>query len=135
MIIRAVNESDIPEISTWFESISWDLPPVENSLPKQGFLAEQDGKLLACAWLYTSGTSIAEIGWTCTNPKSDSKLQSDAISAVVEFIQKEICKVSGIKSLKLYTKNMKFVQKLEGLNFRKKFPFYQMTWVSRDESA
>lgn len=136
MIIRKITDEDVPEISRWFTSIQWDLPPVANAMPKDGFVAESDGVLVACAWIYLTGSAVAFVQWTNSNPDLDEKVQAEGISAIINQYQ-EMSKhlVPAVKTIVTYTKNERFKTKLKNLGFRSQFNFYQCTWVGkRDEN-
>jgi len=136
MQIRRVEDKDIAEISRWFQSIQWDLPAVERALPKDGYVAENDaGVLIACAWLYVTGSSVSFVQWTNTNPDVKDQEQSDGLSLIIKTIQEMAPKLNPpINSLCIYTKNEKFKEKLKQLDFRSNFGFYQNTWVAKNES-
>lgn len=129
MNIRRVDpDLDVSEISRWFKSLAWDLPPVPDLLPKDGFVAESDGELVACAWLKISGTAEAEILWTCTNPDVSSEKQAQGLTSLIEKL-KGICEHISppIRLIVIRTRNEKFATRLKSLGFRVKFGFYQGT--------
>lgn len=134
MIVRRVTEDDVSEISRWFESIAWDLPAVEGALPKDGLLALNDKNVpVACAWIYVTGSSVAFIQWTNTNPDVSDAEQADGIVKIIKSYQDASLKLSPpVRSIAIYTKNEKFKEKLKQLNFRATFGFYQCTWVAKD---
>jgi len=133
MIIRRVHEEDVPEISRWFESIAWDLPAVEGALPRDGLLALKDGVPVACAWIYVTGSAVAFVQWTNTNPNVSDADQADGIVKIIKSYQEAAPNLQPpVKSLAIYTKNEKFKEKLKSLGFRATFGFYQCTWVAKD---
>ncbi len=135
MIVRKVEDTDIPEISDWFKSIKWDLPAVDGALPKEGYVAEKNGSLVACAWLYLTNSSVAFIQWTNTNPLATESDQAEGLSLIIKTIQEAGPKITPpIKSLCIYTRNDKFKDKLKSLSFRSQFGFNQCTWVAKDET-
>jgi hypothetical protein len=136
MIIRKIEEQDLPEVSRWFESTSWDLPPVEGAIPPDGFVAVKDGKLVACAWIYVTGSACSFVQWTNTNEEIDEKLQSDGVTAIFKHFQEISSHLTPpIKAIVTYTKSEKFKEKLKGLGFRSSFGFYQCTWVGKKNAA
>jgi hypothetical protein len=136
MKIRKVDDADIPELAKWFESISWDLPPVEGAIPRDGYVAEIDGKLVACAWLYLTGSACSFVQWTNTNPDVDEKTQSDGINLILKTFQEMAPHiVPAIKTIVTYTRSEKFREKLKGLGFRSQGGFYQCTWVGKKNAA
>lgn len=135
MKIRSVGEDDVKELSRWFESVKWPMPPAENLLPKDSFLVELDGKPVACAFVYLTGTAFLYISWTNTNPDVSEKEQADGLEKIVKTVQ-EFAKVSSpkIRVIQTFTKNEKFATKLKNLDFRLDFGFYQATWLLKDDS-
>jgi len=137
MKIRKVTDEDVPEIATWFESISWDLPAVDGALPRDGYVAENEkGQLVACAWLYVTGSAISFVQWTNTNPSVKDEEQSAGIAKIIETFKEVAPNLKPpIKALTIYTKNDKFRSKLKTLGFRSQFGFYQCTWVARKNGS
>lgn len=135
MRVEQVTEDHISELSEWFKSIVWDLPPVDGALSKYGFVAIDGKELVSCAWLYTTGSSTAFIQWTATNMHVNPELQSQATSALITYIQ-EFCGriLPKIRTLTNYTKNERFAQKLKHLDFKIDFGYFRSTWVLKDKS-
>lgn len=136
MKVRLFDEKDVKEISRWFESIQWPLPPSDNLLPRDGFVAEDDEDLLACAFLYTTGTSLGIISWINSNPDVSGEIQSEALTSIIKKIQ-EVCSNirPQISQLLIHTKSDKFSHKLKGLGFKTHFGFHQATWVHNGPKA
>lgn len=137
MIIRKITEDDFPEIAKWFESIQWDLPAVEGAIPKDGYVAQtEDGRLVACAWIYLTGTGISFVQWTNTNPAVKETEQSEGISRIIKTFQEVAPQLQPpIKAFTIYTKNEKFKDRLKTLGFRSSFGFYQCTWVAKKNGS
>jgi hypothetical protein len=134
--IKQITEDDVPEVSRWFESISWDMPPIEGSLPPAGYLALKDNKPVACAFAYLTGTSISFVQWTNTNPDVSDKEQSEGLSFVIETVKEIVSSLQPqVKSIVIMTKNEKFATKLKTLGFRTTFGFYQCSWVLKNDKA
>lgn len=69
MLIRPIETEDMLEVSEWFSRRKWPMPPVDQILPRTGFIAiSNSGKKLAVAWIYLTNSSMAFIEWTATNP-------------------------------------------------------------------
>ncbi len=129
---RPFEPADLPQIATWFADIEWPLPPIADMLPKIGAVAEKDGKLLACGWLYTTGTSLAFLSWTATNPDEDIALQGEAMESVIASLQEAVKYQSEIKMIMVLSKSDAFLTRLKKLNFRAKRGFDLCTWITRD---
>jgi hypothetical protein len=135
MAVRQIVEDDIPTISEWFQSIEWPLPPIAKILPHdQGFVSYKDDKLIACAWLYTTGTAMGYISWTNTNPDVAAEVQRDGLTEVIKSIQ-AASKLAGIQVLVTHTKSEKFAQSLKKHGFESKCCFYQSTWVAPNDTS
>jgi hypothetical protein len=134
--VRKITDDDLPEISKWFAAIQWDLPPVEGVFPKDGFVAVKDDTLVACAWIYLTGSAVAFVQWTNTNPDLDEVTQSDGITAIMKQYQEMSKHLSPqVKTIVTYTKNERFKTKLKSLNFRAQFGFFQCTWVGKKDAS
>lgn len=132
MIIRKIQDSDLPEISQWFSSVSWDLPPVEGAIPPDGFLAELDGVPVACAWVYVTGSACSFVQWTNSNPELDERLQSEGLTKIIENFQEMGAHLTPpVKTIVMYTKSDKFKEKLKNMGFRSSNGFHQCTWVAK----
>lgn len=137
MIIRKITDDDFPEISQWFESIQWDLPAVEGALPKFGYVAQKpDGQLVACGWLYVTGSAVSFVQWTNTNPNVKDEDQSAGVAKIIKTFQ-EIAPMlePPVKAITIYTKNEKYKDKLKMLGFRSSFGFFQCTWVAKKNES
>jgi hypothetical protein len=130
---RPFEEGDLAEISGWFASLEWPLPPIEGILPNLGVVVEEEGRLLACGWLYTTGTSLAFLSWTASSPKESPMLQSMAMEKLVTSIQEVVSKHQDrIKVVMALTKSAAFLNKLKGLQFRSKPGFDIATWIVKE---
>ena len=71
VIIRLIQDEDLPEVSEWFTARKWPVPPAGKMLPDTGYVAERvsDGQLLAVAWFYLTNSQVGIIDWIATNPK------------------------------------------------------------------
>lgn len=128
-VVRPIQEADLVEIAKWFESVSWPLPAVAGALPQDGFVAVSGELMTACCFTYPTGTSVAHISWTATNPRAADQVASDGMAAVIKRVQ-ELARAARpeVNCLKCDTKNEAFAQKLKGLGFRVT-QVYQCTWV------
>jgi hypothetical protein len=137
MIVRRAEEKDLFELTRWFESVSWDLPPVQNVIPKEdGYVAELNGVLVACAFLYMTGSSCAFLQWTNVNPDLDNEVQSQGIDAIISKLQSvSMSATPPIRTFVTFTKSEKFAQKLKGLGFRSSYGFHQCTWVAKKNAT
>jgi N-acetylglutamate synthase-like GNAT family acetyltransferase len=137
MIVRRAEEKDLLELTRWFESVSWDLPPVQDVIPTEdGYVAEEDGVLCACAFLYMTGTSCAFLQWTNVNPDVSHEMQSSGIDAIISKLQAvSMSAVPPLRTFVTFTKSEKFAQKLKGLGFRSSYGFHQCTWVAKKNAT
>lgn len=128
---RPFEEKDLPEISAWFSGLQWPLPPQEDIMPELGIVVEDDKGLLSCGWLYTTGTSLAFLSWTATNPERSFDDQGLAMEKLIESVQGAI-KSAGdkIKVVMVLSRSEAFAAKLRKLKFRAKSGFDLCTWVT-----
>lgn len=133
MIIREIiAEEDLPEIARWFETHRWPFPAVPGIGPGLGIIAEEDGVLYACAWIYITGRSLAYIDWLATNPDTPREQNNKALELVIEKIKETASNSSPpVKALCLITKNKSLAQKLMGLKFKREEGFYKLLWTSK----
>lgn len=135
MNIREINEEDLIEIFSWFESRKWPLPPIKNSGPKTGVVAVQDGKLFGCLWFYMNGSSIVDVDWIATNPGVSTHEAMDSVSFLIEHI-KQMSKLSDptakIRGLRLFTKNEKLASLFEARGFKKTPSYFRLLWTLKD---
>jgi hypothetical protein len=68
-----ITDDDFVEISEWFSSRKWPVPPGGKMLPDTGYVAELDGQLLAVAWLYLTNSNVGIVDWLATNPNAGAK--------------------------------------------------------------
>ena len=70
LTIRKIEDEDMLEISEWYSSRKWPVPPAGKMLPESGYVAVKDGKLLSVAWLYITNSQVGIVDWIGTNPTS-----------------------------------------------------------------
>jgi hypothetical protein len=70
LTIRKIDDDDMLEISEWFSSRKWPVPPSGKMLPESGYVAVRDGKLLSVAWLYITNSQVGIVDWIATNPSA-----------------------------------------------------------------
>lgn len=132
MIVRDIKPEDMPEIFSWFEKKRWPYPPVERVAPEWGFVAEKDGRKLACAFAYLTGTSIAFIDWTATNPEVDESVTVKALVDVIEKMKEIFQAISPkVSAMCLATPNKRLAERFEKTGFRKQEGFYRCLWVAK----
>ena len=132
MKVRLFGDEDVKEVSRWFKDVQWPLPPTANLLPREGFIAEADGVQLACAFLYTTGTSLGVISWINTNPDVAEAAQKESLKAIILRIQDVAQNIKpAINQLVLHTKSDEFAKMLKDLDFKTHFGFHQATWVAK----
>lgn len=132
MIIRKITDTDYPEILSWFASRKWPQPPVEDIAPQVGFVAEENGQLVACAWSYFTGRSIAFIEWTGTNPALTDELGTKGLHYVLDAI-KDFCAVSNppVRALCLFTQNDKLCSHFSKMGFKSAKGYTRLMWVAK----
>lgn len=129
MQVRQITENDKIEIASWFELRAWPLPPVEGIMAEWGLVAESDGKLLACLWVYEIVEGVWEkFSWTATNPDVDEKIGMSALMLLISKLQESAASVgpSG-RTLTHFTTSERFANRLKKAGFKLKRG-YEATW-------
>jgi len=125
-------DDDMLEICRWFKNRKWPAPVIENIGPNFGLVAEDNGELLACAWVYITGRSLAYVDWIATNPDLPKNLTNDALGLVVEDIKKMCDKASPkIRALCLITKNESLAFSMAKRGFKKESEYHKLLWTSK----
>lgn len=133
MKIRPItNPEDFIEIFSWLDKKTWPLPKVSNVAPNWGFLAEDKQEILACVWIYFTGTSLAEIEWVETNPEIDKALSEKALKAILEEIKLMSSSMSPkIKVLRFFSKDKHISNLFHRSGFKKEKNFSRLLWASK----
>lgn len=135
MIVRALEPDDLKDVADWFTDVPWPMPRAERILP-QGFIAlfPESGLKAACAFVYTTGTSMAYASWLAVNPKVDEVAASDALKEVFLRLQ-GLCETvkPRINLILMHTKSQALAHALRPLGFRADGGYYQLTWVTPKE--
>lgn len=129
MKIHQISEEDYPHIFSWFSLVSWPSAKVDGSAPEFGLIAVDGDERLACAFLYTTGTSSGFIEWTGINPDSDKKKAVEALEEILKELKKAAIS-SGILSLTFYTQNQKLAGRFEQNGFSRQEGFYKCQWTA-----
>lgn len=130
MKVRPILESDLTEVLGWFQSRKWPQPPIEGIAPTDGLVAEHDGVLVACAWFYTTGRSIAYIEWTGTNPALPDGQGAEGLIEIVEALKEMGDKISPpVKAWCMFTQNEKLAAQFERMKFKKQSGYQRVLWV------
>jgi len=125
-------EDDLPEICEWFKNRKWPAPVIENIGPNVGLVAEENGVLYACAWVYITGRSLAFIDWIATNPDLPKKVTNEALGLILEDLKK-MCSAASpkISALCLMTKNESLAYGLVKRGFKKESEYHRLLWTSK----
>lgn len=133
MQIRAIEPEDMPMLANWFASRPWPKPPVDGLLPPTGALAVSEGRPIACAFLYQTGTALSEMAWLCTNPEVDIALAAIGMQLVVEHM-KQASAHSGGTLVQVISDSEKLTGKLRKLGFKQK-EVTLLTWRARPKKS
>lgn len=127
--VRPVSFEDFPHIFPWFSLITWPTAKVEGSAPMFGLVALDGEQRLACAFLFTTGTSSGFIEWTGINPEADKKRAVEALEKIIEAL-KHSALSSNILSLTFYTQNQRLASRFEQNGFSKQEGFFKCQWTA-----
>lgn len=91
VIVRLIQDEDLVEVSEWFVARKWTVPPAGKMLPDSGYVAEQNGRLLAVAWFYLTNSQVGIVDWIATNPQTTTLGLRSVIKLLdhIEEISKE----------------------------------------------
>ena len=131
MIIRQIEQSDLPEIFSWFENRKYPQPIIEDIAPDFGIIAEDNGVKVACMWAYLTGRSIAFIDWVATNPKV---IQPREYTDALITHMKTMCEHSDppIRALCFFTQNDKLAEQFKKSEFRANKTFHKLIWTTKN---
>lgn len=136
MKIRAFDrDKDIHAVVRWFESQEWPYPPVENLLPDMGIMCtDEDDNALACCFVYTTGTSLAQISWIGVEPSLNDADKAIALGAILERIQLEAMHLEQpIRLIEVCTRDRSIEPILKEKGFWIKYGYYRATYMPPNE--
>lgn len=87
MNFREVQESDYPELSTWFADIRKPYPIREGVLPLLGVVAYDEHGLVACCFLKQDGSSVARVEWIASSPRRSNQNRSESTEKLLDFVK------------------------------------------------
>lgn len=131
--VREIREDDLAEIILWFNDRKWPLPGVPAIGPKIGAVAERDGNIYAVIYSYMTGTSVAFLEWTATNPNVP---QDEAMNAFDEVLHhfKKMCELSEpkIRVLCLVTQSAALSNRMKKHGFKIQEECYKAVWTLKE---
>lgn len=133
MIVRQVQETDLIELSRWFETRKWPYPAIANAGPSIGMLALNGETPLACVWVNVSDSSLAQVDWTGTNPDVPTDESGEALMTLLEHLKAWATQDdSGVNALVLYTRNAKLSHFMKHRGFKHEEGFSRLLWIKKD---
>lgn len=88
MRVKTCEELDYLQIRDWFTRRGWPSPPHWQHLPRGDralCVVSNDGRLLACGFIYLTETPLTILEWTATNPDERSlKTRYKAVTLLLE---------------------------------------------------
>ena len=92
MELTSFNSKHYEELSRFWGQYGW-VAPSEELLPKKGYVAMQDGKIVAAAFVYLSCSNMALLDWVIgdkdASPLSRDKAIYGVIKACQEYARKQ----------------------------------------------
>jgi hypothetical protein len=132
MKVRKIEQDDLPEIFGWFKHRKWPLPAVEDVSPSDGFLAEEDGVMLACVWVYFTGRSFALLEFLSTNPAAPDAKGMEGLKSIVRGLKEFAPEVSPpVKTYCYFTQNDKLAKHFNKMGFKKQEGYARLLWTSK----
>lgn len=92
-----------PELSKFWAQYGW-VAPSDDVLPKKGFVAMHEGKLVAAAFVYQSCSGMALLDWVIGDMEAPPLTRGKAVYTVINAC-KEYAKTKGFKVLYTVTAN------------------------------
>lgn len=131
--IRDIRENDIPEIIRWFDDRKWPLPGVPNIGPRIGVIAERDGVGFACAYAYLTGTAVAYIEWTSTNPDVSQEEGMRAFDEIMSHFKK-MSELSNpkVRVLVLMTQSEALANRMKKHGFKVQEEQFKAVWTLKE---
>ncbi len=117
MKVRSFKEEDYNDVSSWWAEQGWPVLPLEILSPT-GYVAEEDGNLIAATWVFPTNCPIYIMEWTVGNPKVEWDKRNEGLKLVTD----EACrwaKEDGAVQVFTMTKHERFINKLEEFGFDK----------------
>jgi hypothetical protein len=131
--IREIREDDLSEIARWFSSRQWPMPAVHNVGPKIGAIASVGNTAYACIYTYMTGTSVAYLDWSATNPDVPIDQSMEAFDELLKHFKK-MCELSEpkVRVLCMVTQSKALSNRLSKHGFNIKEDFYKATWTLKE---
>lgn len=82
MEIQPFKTEHYSELSSFWSQYGWP-PPKEEVLPKKGFVAIFNGKIVAASFIYLSCSGMALLDWVIGDKQADPLLRAKAVYNVV----------------------------------------------------
>lgn len=130
MAIRPIVEADLIEISEWVKSARWPMPIVEDGIPQGIVSTNVDGDLFACAFAYSTGTSVLFVDWILANPQLTDEAQEMAMRDVMRGVTKMAGQITPqVRMIRVVSRLHNIRQVLEPLGFLVKHDYSVSTWI------
>lgn len=117
MDIVQYRSSHYDALSKFWAQYGWEAPP-EDVLPKQGFTAIDNGKIVGAAFVYLSCSGMALLDWVIVDKHALPFTRGRATHDVIEACR-EYAKSQGKRVLYTITANKSLIASYERLGFEK----------------
>ena len=119
MLIREFRGKDLEAVLNLYSDYKdWEKPQ-SDMIPSDGFVAEEDGEIIACGFIYlptSSGMSFLE--WVAAKKSYRKDDRDDVILSIIEEL-KELARVRGFRYVYAFLQHDKLIEKYEKKGFLK----------------
>jgi hypothetical protein len=116
MDVVSFNRIHYPELVSWWKSYGW-MPPSIDALASQGFIAVENGAILAAAFIYQTCSSIAFMDWIVAKKNQPKETRQKAVKSVIEAC-KQYAKDEGYDIVYTITANIHMQDTYRSLGFK-----------------
>lgn len=130
MIIREITDQDYQEVLRWFKGREWPIPPIPDAAPNYGLVADNDGQLIACAFIYTTSRSMIFMDWLGLNPDVSFDVAKLGIDQIMDYLQ-NMCALAEpeVNAVCFFTKSEALAEQMVLKGFKKKREYIRLLWT------
>lgn len=116
MEISEFKDKHYPELSSFWSQYDWIAPSID-LLPRKGFVALNEGKIVAAAFVYMSCSGMAYMDWVIGDKNAEPLTRGKAVYKVVGACQ-DYAKEQGKQVLFTVTANQPLLKTYEKMGFQ-----------------
>lgn len=116
MDISEYKTSHYQELKGFWSQYGWSAPS-EDLLPRKGYVAIHDGKIVAAAFVYRSCSGMAMLDWVIGNKEAEAQVRGKGVYKAVQAC-KDYAKQEGFKVLYTITGNKNLQETYRMIGFQ-----------------